>query len=72
MPLFNVLVREVHVSHRQVEAKTAEEAKRLVQDDEGDETYCEYSHTLDPDTWQVEGPFDSEGEPAKPTLKVVS
>jgi len=51
---FTVLVREVHISHRDIEATSAEEAKALVADGEGDETYLEYSHTLDQDFWQVE------------------
>jgi len=51
---FTVLVREVHVSHREVTASSKEEALRMVKDGDGDETYLEYSHTLDTDTWQVE------------------
>jgi hypothetical protein len=74
MPFFTVLVREVHVSHRQIEAKTAEEALRLYVEgvDDGDEIYLEYSHTLDPETFTVEGPFDEDGnEIGRPNLKVV-
>lgn len=52
MPKFNVLIREVHVSHREVEAKDESEAMELAGDAE--EHYCEYSHTLDRDTWTVE------------------
>jgi len=51
---FYVGVREVHVSTRKVKAKDAKEAIRKVQDDEGDEELCEYSHTLDPETWTTE------------------
>lgn len=54
MPKFNVLIREVHVSTREIEADSPEEAIRLVEEGEGDEVMCEYSHTLDPDTWTVE------------------
>ena len=51
---FYVGVREVHVSTRKVMAKNADEAKRKVADDEGEEEMCEYSHTLDQDTWSAE------------------
>lgn len=56
MPKFHVLVREVHVSTMLIEADTAQEA--LDTASEGDELDCEYSHTLDTDTWSVE---DTEG-----------
>ena len=46
-------IREVHVSTRLVEAETAEEALAIA-GHESDEVMCEYSHTLDPDTWTVE------------------
>jgi len=64
LPYFNVLVREVWVSHRRVQAKSAEEAMAIASDDltETEETYREYSHTLEPDSWTVEGPFDGKGE----------
>ena len=52
MPKFNVLIREVHVSHREVEAEDEAEAMRLAGDAE--EHYLEYSHVLDKDTWTVE------------------
>lgn len=52
---FTVLVREVHVSHREVEADSEAEALEKVAGGEGDETFLEYSHTLDTNTWQVEG-----------------
>ena len=53
---FYVGIREVHVSTRMVEADTAEEAMALIVDgvEDGDEVICEYSHTLDPETWTVE------------------
>lgn len=52
MKKYCVYIREVHVSHRFVEANSPEEAKDLA----GDEacSYLEYSHTLDKDTWTVE------------------
>lgn len=52
MPKFNVLIREVHVSHREVEAETEAEAMKLAEDAE--EHFLEYSHTLDRETWTVE------------------
>jgi hypothetical protein len=52
MPKYNVMIREVHVSHRTVEAEDEKEA--IEQAGGGTETYLEYSHTLDPDTWTVE------------------
>ena len=54
MPKFVVNIREVHVSSREIEAESAEEALRLVKDGEGEEILCEYSHTLDEDTWTVD------------------
>ena len=54
MAIFHVEVREVHVSTRAVEAESAEEAIRKVKDgDDLEELTCEYSHTLDDETWQV-------------------
>lgn len=52
MTKYRVLIREVHVSHRIIEASSAEEALREA--GEGTEVYLEYSHTLDPETWTVE------------------
>lgn len=49
---YRVLIREVHVSHRIVEANSESEALELAGD--GEEDYCEYSHTLSKDTWTVE------------------
>jgi hypothetical protein len=73
MPLYHVIIKEVHESHRTVEADSAEEA--IEQAGGATETYLEYSRTLDPDTWTVEGPFDEDGnalgEAPEPALKVV-
>lgn len=52
MPKFYVCIREVHVSHRIVEADTPEQAKELAGD--APEDYLEYSHTLDKEHWTVE------------------
>ena len=49
-----VQVREVHISHREIEAESAEQALSFVADQDGEETFLEYSHTLDPDLWTVE------------------
>lgn len=54
MPMYFVLVREVHVSHREVEADSPEQALDKAQQGEGDEVFLEYSHTMDRDTWTVE------------------
>jgi hypothetical protein len=56
MDRFIVSVREVHVQGYQVEAKDAGDAISKVINGEGDlmESYFEYSHTLDPETWIVE------------------
>lgn len=56
--LYYVHIREVHVSTREVEADSPEEALEKVKDGDGEETMCEYSHTLDDETWTVE---DAEG-----------
>jgi len=52
MPRYRVLIREVHVSHRVVEADSESEAL----DEAGDieENYSEYSHSMDKETWTVE------------------
>lgn len=47
-------VREVHVSFREVTASSESEAVQKVKDMDDEEVYCEYSHTLDEDTWSVE------------------
>tara|TARA_R100000951_G_C2581314_1_gene162027 strand:- start:540 stop:743 length:204 start_codon:yes stop_codon:yes gene_type:complete len=55
---YTVLVREVHISHIAVEAESEAAALEQVNafgSDAGEgEIYCEYSHTLDTDTWTVE------------------
>lgn len=53
MKTFIVSVREVHVSHRQVEADSPEDAIQRVQDGEDEEISMEYSHSLETDTWTV-------------------
>lgn len=55
---YRVLIREVHVSHRIVEASSRDEALELVGD--ADEVFCEYSHTLPKETWTIE---DDAGKP---------
>lgn len=59
MPKYHVLVREVHVSTMKVEAEDGEAAIRAVAGGGGEELICEYSHTLDSDTWSVD---DENGE----------
>jgi predicted transcriptional regulator YheO len=54
MTIYRVGVREVHVSTREIDAESPEEALDKVQEDEGEEVMCEYSHTLDRDVWTVE------------------
>ena len=46
-------IREVHVSHRVVEAQDPEQAKDIASRDLDTEVALEYSHTLDKDTWTV-------------------
>jgi hypothetical protein len=57
---FNVVIMEVHASTRAVQAATAEEALAKIVNgvEDGDELACEYSHTLDADTWTVEEAAD--------------
>jgi hypothetical protein len=50
---FTVGMREVHVSHRVVMAKSPEEAMQLVKDGDGEETFLEYSHPLESANWDV-------------------
>lgn len=52
MKTYIVQIREVHISHREVEAESAKEA--LEQAGGGEETFLEYSHTLDPRLWTVQ------------------
>ncbi len=55
MPKFHVGVREVHVSTREVEATSPEEAlEKAGEIDLSHEIMCEYSHTLDKEHWSVE------------------
>jgi len=54
MKKYYVLVSEVHVSTMEIEAETPEEALEKVAEGEGDEIICEYSYTLEPDSWKVE------------------
>lgn len=49
---YRVLIREVHVSHRYVEAASPEEAMNLAEDAE--DSYTEYSHSLGRGLWTVE------------------
>ena len=56
--------REVHVSTMEINADTPEEALLKVWDGDGEEVMCEYSHTLDSDSWSVE---DAEGALASVT-----
>jgi len=52
MPKYRVLIREVHVSHRVVEAESPAAALELAGD--ADDTFTEYSHSLPKDQWTVE------------------
>lgn len=52
MPKYIVGIREVWVSSREVWASCPEEAILLAGDES--ETFDEYSHTLDKETWSVE------------------
>lgn len=58
MAKYIVRVREVHISYREVVAESPEHALQAVQENNGEETLCEYSHNLPVDTWDVE---DAEG-----------
>ena len=62
MPKFHVLVREVHVSTMEIEADNPEDAIKKIKDGEGEQAICEYSHTLDSETWSVD---DAEGGEAR-------
>lgn len=52
---FTVEIREVHISYREVEAETVQEAVEIAQD-VAYETHIEYSHTPD----MPVGVFDTE------------
>lgn len=54
MPKYTVLVREVHVSHMEIEAENPEDAVDKVYNGDGNEVLCEYSHTLDSNEWTVD------------------
>jgi len=54
MTKYIVGIREVHVSYREVEANSIEEALEIAPGSLGDDERLEYSHTLDTDTWSVE------------------
>jgi len=51
MKEYVIFVREVHISHRLVEADSLGEAFHKVKKGEGQEHYLEYSYTLGPETW---------------------
>lgn len=58
-----VEVREVFVSNRVVYAESPEKAIEAVDDGEDEEEIsCEYSHTLDSETWRARLPHDGELE----------
>lgn len=52
MPKFIVRIREVHISYREVEADSVEEA--IEEAGGATELMVEYSHTLNTDHWDVE------------------
>lgn len=51
MKKYLVEIREVHVSHREVEASSPEEAMNLAEDAE--DLFTEYSHTMPKEHWVV-------------------
>lgn len=51
---FIVNVQEVHISRQKVQAFDEEDAIQGVMEGCGEEIGCEYSHTLDQDTWSVD------------------
>ncbi len=51
---YHVGVREVHISTMEIEAESAAEAVELVMGGDGAQTMCEYSWTMDSETWTVE------------------
>jgi len=60
MKKFTVLVREVHIRHRTVEAMCPQEALARATEDLSctEDVHLEFSHTMSPDSWTVEGPID--------------
>lgn len=59
MPKYMVCIPEVHVSLREVEADTPEEAKKIAGDNFDTEVLLEYSHSLNLDMWTVEEQEDA-------------
>jgi hypothetical protein len=53
MSQFIVEVREVHISHRSIEAEDQDQAVLMVEEGEGEEVYLEFSDTKDKSTWSV-------------------
>ncbi len=54
MPQYNVVKKEIHLVYVAIEAESPEEAYLAVAvRNEGTEVLVEYSHTWDPDTWEV-------------------
>jgi hypothetical protein len=54
---YRVLVREVYISHIEIEAESEQAAMAAANafgTDAGVEVLSEYSHTLDTDTWTIE------------------
>lgn len=51
--VYKVFAQEIHVSTVKVEANSEEDAINRVGAGWGEEVACEYSYTLDPDTWSV-------------------
>jgi len=56
MDKYTVLVRETHIAHIEVEATDEQDAIEAVREGNGELITTEYSDTLSPDTWTVEGP----------------
>ena len=56
MNTYRVQVREVHIQGYLIKADSPEHAINLIRDGRGemDEQHFEYSHMLDPDTWDAE------------------
>jgi hypothetical protein len=51
-----VLVREIHISHRKIDADSPQEAIDKVGDGGGVEVQCQYSDVCDVNEWTVEDP----------------
>lgn len=54
MPKYTVLVREIHVSHMEIEAENPEEAIDKIANGEGQEVCLEYDDTMDSCHWTVD------------------